>query len=292
MSDTRPGRSLAEQLERGEVVQYPLCPFATPEGADRTFFLEQQLGSRAHKNIGFDPQTGKTTGFLRRSPEQAARLRDLFTAFSRSATAWLSTVLPRYAGGWQLDRASFRPVEESTRKLRLTARNDLLHVDAFPGRPSNGWRILRLFVNLNPSESRVWITADTFPTLLERYGEQVGLPADDGEALLDRLRDGILRIFQPGKQRRSAYDSFMLRLHNFLKANADYQKNCCKRTWEFAPGSAWLALTDTVTHAALRGRYALEHSYFISPRTLALPALSPPALLERMCKRHLLRLAA
>ena len=41
---------------------------------------------------------------------------------------------------------SYRPVEEATRKLRLKARNDLLHVDAFPTRPTNGWRILRCFV--------------------------------------------------------------------------------------------------------------------------------------------------
>jgi hypothetical protein len=72
-------------------------------------------------------------------------------------------------------------------------------------------------------------------------------------------------------------------MHNFLKANSDYQERCRKRVWEFPPGSAWMVLTDTASHAALRGRFALEHSYFLAPWTLALPEESPPALLRRAC---------
>jgi hypothetical protein len=284
------GGSLAERLERGEVVYYPRCPFPVAEGQGRAFLLGQQLG-RAHKNIGYDPHTGKATGFLRRSPEQAERLRSLFAAFSRTATAWLAAALPGYAAGWRLDRVSYRPEEESTRKLRLMARNDLLHVDAFPSRPTNGWRILRFFVNVNPTEPRVWVTADTFPALLEKFGAAAGLPAGR-PGLLDRLREGALSLFQPVRRRRSAYDAFMLRLHNFLKANADYQKNCPKRVWQFPPGSAWMVLTDTATHAALRGRFALEHSYFVAPETLALPEESPAALLRRACGAEVLRPAA
>jgi hypothetical protein len=42
----------------------------------------------------------------------------------------------------------------------------------------------------------------------------------------------------------------------------------------------------------LRGRFALEHSYFLAPRSLALPAESPPALLGRACGRAVLDPAA
>jgi hypothetical protein len=285
-----PGLSLPERLERGEMIYYAHCPFPVAGGDDRRFLLEQQLG-RGHKNIGHDPHTGKTTGFAHHTPEQAERLGGLFAAFSRTVTAWLAAALPAYATGWQLDRVSFRPEEEADRRLRRMARNDLLHVDAFPSRPTNGWRILRFFVNVNPSEPRVWITADTFPTLLEKFGREVGLPAGR-PGVLERLREGALSVFQPARRRRSAYDAFMLRLHNFLKANADYQKNCPKRLWQFPPGSAWMVLTDTATHAALRGRYALEHSYFLAPHTLALPEESPPALLRRACGAEVLRPAA
>jgi hypothetical protein len=291
MADDRIGAPLAEQLERGQVIYYPRCPFPVPEGEDHRFLLEQRLG-RGHKNIGFDPHTGKATGFHKHSPEQADRLRALFAAFSQTATGWLAGVLPGYARGWQLDRISYRPEEESTRRLGQMSRNDLLHVDAFPSRPTNGWRILRLFANVNPSEPRVWITADNFAALLARFGREVGLPTGERPNLGHRLREAVLGLFQPARRRRSAYDAFMLRLHNFLKANAAYQATCAKREWHFAPGSAWMVITDTATHAALRGRYALEHSYFLSPATLALPAESPAALLGHACGREVLRQAA
>jgi hypothetical protein len=269
-----------ERLERGEVLYFPACPFPLPE-EDRRFLLSQRMGGRAHKNIGYDPATGKVSGFSRRSPEQVHCLGDVLAAFSKTATAWLAAFLPRYAAGWQLDRVSFRPEEEATRKLRLTARNDLLHVDAFPSRPSHGARILRLFVNVNPVAPRVWITSDTFPKLLARYAARIGLPGR-ARGLLGRLGRGVLGLLGL-RRRRSAYDAFMLRLHNAMKADADFQRECAKREWHFPPGSLWLALTDTASHAVLRGRYALEHSYFLSPRTLALPEESPPALLQRAC---------
>jgi hypothetical protein len=174
--------------------------------------------------------------------------------------------------------------------LRLTARNDLLHVDAFPSRPSHGARILRLFVNLNPVEPRVWVTSDTFPDLLARYGARVGLPGRD-RGLLRRLGSGALGLLGL-RRRRSAYDAFMLRLHNAMKADAVFQRDCAKREWHFPPGSLWLVITDTASHAVLRGRYALEHSYFLSPETLALPEESPPALLQRACGTPVLDRAA
>ena len=71
--DADSNASVEERLERGEVVYYPVCPFPLPEGDDRTFLLEQQLGGRVHKNIGFDPRTGKAGGFLRHHQIQAER---------------------------------------------------------------------------------------------------------------------------------------------------------------------------------------------------------------------------
>jgi hypothetical protein len=275
--------SLEERLERGEVVVYPACPFPLPEGDDRHFLLTQGLGSRAHKNISYDPATGKAAGFRRDSAEQAERLRRLLAEFAERATAWLARTLPGYARCWRRDRVSFRPEEEATRKLRLTARNDLLHVDAFPNRPTQGWRLLRLFVNVNPTEPRVWVTSDPFPVLLERYGTRAGLPQAGAGNWAGRLGRRLLGLFHSGRARRTEYDAFMLRLHDFLKRNEEFQERSRKRVWQFPPGSMWLVFTDTASHAALRGRYALEHSYFVAPEALALPEESPPALLERAC---------
>jgi hypothetical protein len=76
----------------------------------------------------------------------------------------------------------------------------------------------------------------------------------------------------------------MLRLHDFLKRCDAFQERAPRRLWHFAPGSAWLVMTDGVSHAELRGRFALEHSYFVAPESLRLPQESPLALLERACQ--------
>jgi hypothetical protein len=204
----------------------------------------------------------------------------------------LSAQVPRYAARWRLDRVSYRPAEEATRVLRLKARNDLLHVDAFPSRPTHGWRILRLFANINLADPRVWVTAEPFGRLLERFGGQVGLPTSVVPTLGERLRHGLLRLFRPERPARTVYDSFMLKFHDFLKANDAFQEHGPKRFWSFSPGSAWLAVTDTCSHAVLRGRYALEHSYFLDPASLALPDESPAALLQRACGLPVLGKAA
>jgi hypothetical protein len=287
-----PAAAVEERLERGEVVYYPVCPFSLPEGDDRLFLLEQRLASRAHKNISYDPHRRTASGFLKQSSDQAEQLRRLLATFSKTATAWLARTLPRYARGWILDRVSYRPEEEATRKLRHKARNDLLHVDAFPSRPTHGQRILRLFANVNPVDPRIWVTSEPFAKLVQRYGEKAGFPGKWGPGLLERLQDGMIGLFRPSRARRSAYDSFMLRFHDFLKDNDEFQERGMKRFWSFPPNSAWLTFTDTTSHAVLRGRYALEHSYFVAPSALALPDESPAALLAKACGVPVLERAA
>ncbi|HZY90270.1 MAG TPA: Kdo hydroxylase family protein [Gemmataceae bacterium] len=272
-----------QRLERGGVLLYPAAPFPLPAGDDLTFLLAQELGGRVHKNIGYDPATGRVSGFARRGGDQAERLRSIFAAFSAAATAWTARTFPRYAGGWELDRCSYRPQEEATRRLRQTARNDLLHVDAFPNRPSRGHRILRVFANINPRDPRIWVTSDPFAKLLQRYGAAAGLPGGHPVSWLREMGEGMIGLFRPHRARRSAYDSFMLRFHDFLKKNDEFQERGPKRLWAFPPGSVWVAMTDTCSHSVLRGRYALEHSYFIAPSAQALPRESPPALLEAAC---------
>lgn len=284
--------SPAQSLERGEVVYYPVCPFVLPQGEDYELLLAQRLGKRAHKNISYDPNTGKLAGFAWRSSSQMERLRIVFALFSQEATNWLARTLPAYERAWRLDQVSYRPEEEATRRLRQKARNDLLHVDAFPSRPTNGHRILRLFTNINPTEPRVWVTSDPFAELFARYGREAGLPSSPTSEWAQRLGQHVFRIFHPGRPARSAYDSFMLRFHDFLKANDEFQERGRKRFWSFPPSSAWLAFTDTCSHAVLRGRFALEHSYFVAPEALVLPEESPSAILARACGLAVLNRAA
>jgi hypothetical protein len=138
-----------------------------------------------------------------------------------------------------------------------------------------------VFANINPSEPRVWVTSVTFPRLLARFGDEVGLPGKCGVSWWGVARRALLQAVRPGKPTRSDYDEFMLRLHDHIKGNDEFQERGPKKFWTFGPGSAWLAFTDSCSYAELRGRYALEHSFFVSPEALALPDESPAALVAR-----------
>ena len=282
---------LEDRLERGEIVTFDPCPFALPARDDRNFLLAQRPGGRIHKDISFSPVRNATTGFIRESDAQASRLHAILGEFTHRAAAWLGQVLPRYAARWQPDRVTVRSEEEAIRKLRLTARNDLLHVDAFPSRPTRGARILRLFVNLHATDPHVWATSLPFEDLFEKYSRFVG-PSDwlaDGWAR--RLGQGLLNLFQPGATARTPYDHFMLRLHHFLKTSDHFQERSPRKLWHFPPGSAWLLFTDGVAHAELRGQFALDHSFFIPQDALAIPHKSPFTLFEQAWRRPPLKQA-
>jgi hypothetical protein len=284
-------RSLMIRLERGELVTFPTPSFALPQGDDLSLLCELQLATLS-KNISYDPATKRVSGFVVQGHAQHEPLAHIFAAFSRNVTDWLAALLPSYSTAWTLDRATFRSEEEATRRLRQTARNDLLHVDAFPTRPSQGRRILRVYVNVNPTEPRVWITSEPFAKLLERYGEEAGFPGRQRGSWLEQFGEGIRGILRGGQGRRTSYDCFMLRFHDFLKRHEAFQEQAAKHLWTFAPGSVWLAMTDACSHADLRGRYALEHSYFVPPTVLSLPDEAPAALLEWACNEQKPRRAA
>src|SRR5205814_840139 len=203
------------------------------------------------------------------------------------AEKFLAELLPPYAGKWKLDFASYRPLEERGRPARLRARNDLPHVDAFPTRPTNGHRILRLFTNINPSHNRVWITSQTFEALAPRFAKGLGLPRARGKQPLAEGMRRILASLGLAGARRSPYDRFMHRCHNAMKEDAEFQRNCPKQRWEFPPNSTWMVFTDFVSHAVLEGQYALEQTFILSHRAMVQPEKAPVAILERIAGHSL-----
>jgi len=111
-----------------------------------------------------------------------------------------------------------------------------LHVDAFPSRPTRGGRILRVFSNLNLTKPRVWNTTDSFETLAKQYAEDAGLRqiAEDN-SYLSRAVQSVAEKLGFSKSGRTAYDVFMLRFHDYLKENREFQQNCPKIKMEFPP---------------------------------------------------------
>src|SRR3989344_2309937 len=282
----------AHELEAGNILFFEKAPFYfAPE--DIEFLLNQrQGGSKSRKNIAYKPQQDRITNHDTKDVEAGKRLKEVLRNYSASVTEFLSVLLSPYAKKWKHDYASFRPFQEKGRKLRLRARNDLLHVDAFPTRPLHGGRILRFFTNINPVDSRHWITSKSFEELVLEYGGEKGVlfPRSVGYSLKNRLQRkaiGMLRGAGIKLPLRSPYDHFMLNFHNYLKENGEFQKNCPKDHWQFPPGSCWAVFTDQVSHAALAGQYALEQTFLIPRSALLCPDLAPVSVLERLSRGNM-----
>lgn len=290
------GKKLCIELERGNILFFPQIPFLFPT-EDQEFLLRQkQTSAKNRKNIAYKPKMDRVTNVEKNNKVDADRLHSILRNYSQSVNLFLSKLLTPYARKWQLDYASFRPFQEMGRNLRLRARNDLLHVDAFPSRPMHGSRILRFFTNINTEEAREWITSDTFDALVKKYGGTDSLPFPKGvqHSFSSRLAKKMKRS---GKKlgipliERSPYDQFMLKMHNFLKENTDFQRNAFKNEWSFPAGSCWMVYTDQVTHAALSGQYALEQTLLIPRESLIHPENSPVSILERMAGQSMVDLS-
>lgn len=276
------------QLERGEILFFPNSPFEL-SGEDRTFLVSQKKTDASyHKNISYRPAQDRLKGLSQKDPEARRRMGQVMRDYSRRAIEFTRSFLPRYAERWRVDYASFRPVEEEGRQLSFRSRNDLLHVDSFPTRPSGGDRLLRIFTNVNLSRPRVWITSDNFEQLAHQYGREAGLPGEPG--LWARFRNqGLTLLSALGLPvvPRSDYDRFMLRFHHFLKENSAFQESCPKQRWEFPPGSTWMVFSDMASHACLSGQFMLEQTFFVSRASLLCPEKAPISILENLAQRRL-----
>ena len=271
------------KLEAGNVLFFSGVPFDLPE-ANREFLLSQrQTESVFHKNISYRPKKDVLRGTDSKSDSK--RMRDIMKYYSAEVTRFISDFLAPYAGKLDLDFASFRPLEEKGRNLPHKKRNDLLHVDSFPTRPTRGARILRVFTNINPTEKRVWNVAEPFDLLAERYAEKAGL-----EKFAAKKSNGLPRLLNriglPVAD-HSAYDKFMLNFHDYLKSNENFQENCDKQRLEFPPNTTWMVYTDGVPHAALSGQYALEQTYIVPVEALVAKDKAPINILEAICNKKL-----
>jgi hypothetical protein len=279
-------RTWCAQLEAGDILYFPETPVPVPPD-DLAFLLgQQQTDSTLHKNIAYKPNIDKLSGVDTKTADAVAvqRLRSIMRAYSQHVVEFLTEFLSPYRAKWRLDYASFRPQEEQGRDLPQRRRNDLLHTDAFPTRPTYGARILRFFNNIHPTRTRDWLVSDPFATVVRQFAPEQIAPAP-GNALT-RTAKGVGRAVGLGAAipsiKRSPYDDFMMRFHNFLKENARFQAECPKYPWQFPPGSSWMVYTDTVPHAVLAGQYALEQTLLVEPEALVTPETSPLKVLERM----------
>lgn len=281
LTSWRPPQSEAMQqtairtLEGGGVLMLPKLAFDL--SADERRFLSPRWSDDRAKNISLEKDTLKGA---RGDPRDLADLASMISRFARCAADLVGGLFPRYAPYVKRARTSFRPQPAVGRRLSWRKDDSRLHIDAFPSRPNQGERILRVFCNINPQEDRVW-----------RVGEDFAVMA---RTLLPRIRRQLpgtaafLAAFRVTKGRRSEYDHLMLGLHDCAKADGDYQRTCAQQVVHFSPGTTWLCFSDQVMHAAVSGQHMLEQTIHLPVAALYRPESSPLGILERLCGRPLI----
>lgn len=284
-------RAWCARLEAGDILFFPQSPIAIAPDDLRFLLGRQQTDSSLHKNIAYKPNIDRLSGVDAKTADAQAmaRLQGIMRQYSKSVVTFLASFLSPYKSNWQLDYASFRPQEEAGRDLPLRRRNDLLHTDAFPTRPTQGARILRFFNNIHPVRTRDWVVSEPFGQFVKQFAPSEIAPRPDSS--LNRLAKSLVRGLGLGgaipSVKRSPYDDFMMRFHNFLKENARFQSECPRYPIQFPAGSSWMVYTDAVPHAVLAGQYALEQTFLVRHEALVTPETSPLAVLEGLARQRL-----
>jgi len=202
-------------------------------------------------------------------------LNAMIRRFAQCTAQLVTDLFPCYRNGIRQARTSYRPVEIAGRSSSPRKDDKLLHVDAFPSRPTNGRRILRVFSNVNPTgKARVWHVGEPFQDFAHRFVRKARKPYV--------LESWLLATLGITKGRRSAYDQIMLGLHDLAKLDAQYQREAPQIEIAFPPGTTWICYTDQVLHAAIAGQFALEQTFHIDVSSMADPERSPIRVLEKM----------
>ena len=220
----------------------------------------------------YDPARGTILRTRMPSPGRES-LEAMMARYSDWAAALVDELFPVYAGKLVRDRLTYRPCE------RADAQG--MHVDASYGRPTEGRGMLRVFCNINPTgQPRIWRVGETFEPFANRFVRTARTAhASRMEMLLARL--GVT------KGRRTAYDRLMADIRGQGKRDQQYQESAPQRTMSFAPGSAWIAITDLVLHGASTGQHSLDQTFFLPPHAMRHPERSSLKILERLSGRTL-----
>lgn len=270
------GLRWAEELERGRIVQFPRCPLPLPAQEDQDFLRDGLALFLRRKNVSWYPRAGRLTG-VQAPAAVLARARRVLREHGLRVRGFLEQAMPAFTRGWEPGTSSFRPLEEKGRALGAHASNELVHVDAGAYGATHGDRILRFFVNLNPSRDRVWISKGSFEDLFRKHGEEAGVRAGGlAAALPGKLWSGLLRTagraFPMARViDTSPYDRRMRRFHNWMKDTPRFQAGESLR-FAFPPFSAWMVLTDGVSHACIEGQHALVDTFIVPLRNCKLAA--------------------
>jgi len=134
----------------------------------------------------------------------------------------------------------------------------------------------------------VWNTTENFESLASRFANDAGLKQiAEGDSVISRTVQSWGEKLGFRGMGRTPYDMFMLRFHDYLKENAEFQANYPKFKLEFPPLATWIVFTDCVAHAVISGQFAIEQTFLIPPQALVAPQFAPYRILENLAGRPL-----
>ena len=218
-------------LESGKVIYFPSY-FFDLKSSEKESLLSENILDGKHKNISFDYTHQRLGGFHRNNADLATSLKAFMRRYAEFAKNLVNTTLPQYQETLRWGRTSYRPAEIKGRVISKRKDDTRLHVDSFPATPVNGWRILRVFCNINPHQPRTWHLGEPFADVFKRFSSEI--PA------YNRIRAQLLHWFKITKTLRSPYDHYQLNLHDNMKLNDEYQKTVKKQPIDFPAQSTWM----------------------------------------------------
>jgi hypothetical protein len=266
-------------LEQGKVLFLPELKF--PLLADEIALLDPALVDIKRKNISYWPESQKLSGVA--IAAQQPQVQALLERYYQACRQLIAGLLPHYQQTLHSPVNSLRLHPVSAWRATSSWRKDdsRLHVDAFPSRPNQGERILRIFTNINPhGEHRQWRVGEPFLQLARRFIPR--LPRYSPLSSWLQHKVGIT------KRRRSHYDHLMLHLHDAMKADQNYQQQGPQLALDLPPGSSWICFSDQTPHAAMAGQFMLEQTFLLPVSAMKNPRQSPLKMLETLLRKPLI----
>jgi hypothetical protein len=280
-------RTLSDALETGHIVYLPTCPVPLPAPADLDILRDQLPAHMKRKNVSYHPEADSVSGLDKSTPVYATTHRVL-TKLRDDIAAWTRRTMPELLRNADIGTCSFRPMEEAGRAIDAHKASELIHVDAGAYGATNGDRILRFLINVNPARERVWASKGDFRSVFARHAERAGFTGPNARGVgrldknaFDRLVSGLVRTLGAAVPLAkvldtSPYDRAMKRFHDYLKDNPDFQREVETHVEiRFAPYSAWMVFADGVTHGCLSGQHCFIWTALTPVANMHFPALAP-----------------
>ncbi|MDF1655511.1 MAG: Kdo hydroxylase family protein [Coxiellaceae bacterium] len=269
---------LVDNLEASQLLLFPQLSFdLLPE---ERALLNENILSGKRKNISFDKYSQKLGGCSEHTDKDL--VTQMMRRFINQAEHLVHLLLPEYQDDLIPGRTSYRPAKVEGRQADSYRKDDsLLHVDAFPSTPMQDLRILRFFANINPNnQARTWRVGEPFEQLAQHFIADIHPPTPGTGKLMQWLH--LTRKY------RTRYDHYMLKLHNKMKADKNYQQQVPQSTIELPANSCWMVFTDSVSHAAMAGQFCLEQTFYLPIKAMKDSKQSPQHILQQQLNRELI----